>query len=61
MATSASQLLIAEGDLVIVFASRDRTPVPVCVTRGELMHNMFGTFAHDDMVGRPYGSKVRHC
>ncbi|WFD36817.1 guanidinoacetate N-methyltransferase [Malassezia cuniculi] len=58
MATSASQLLIAEGDLVIVFASRDRTPVPLCVKRGEQLNNMFGNFQHDDMIGRPYGSKL---
>jgi len=31
--------------------------------RGEQIINMFGVFRHDDIIGQPYGSKVRllHC
>lgn len=30
------------------------------VQRGEKLINLFGMFLHDDMIGRPYGSKVRY-
>ncbi|KAJ1032464.1 hypothetical protein NDA16_000488 [Ustilago loliicola] len=49
---------IQPGDLIIVFASRDKTPLPLTVTPGEHVSNMFGHFPHDDMVGMPYGSKM---
>ncbi|WFD25122.1 guanidinoacetate N-methyltransferase [Malassezia nana] len=58
MATSAARREIREGDLVIVFVSRDRTPMPLVVQRGEKLINLFGMFPHDDMIGRPYGSKL---
>ena len=60
MATSAKRPTIAEGDVVIVFVSRDKTPSPLVVKRGEVLTNMFGVFPHDDMIGRAYGSKVRY-
>lgn len=53
-----SDAYIHEGDLVIVFASRDKTPIPLTVTSGEHVSNMFGHFPHEDMVGMPYGSKM---
>ncbi|GAC99054.1 hypothetical protein PHSY_006651 [Pseudozyma hubeiensis SY62] len=53
-----SDAFIKAGDLVIVFASRDKTPMPLTVTPGEHVSNMFGHFPHDDMVGMPYGSKM---
>ncbi|KAN0065638.1 tRNA (adenine-N(1)-)-methyltransferase catalytic subunit trm61 [Thecaphora frezii] len=49
---------IRAGDLVIVFASRDKTPIPLTVTPGEFLSNVFGHFSHDDMIGMPYGSKM---
>ncbi|WFD29792.1 guanidinoacetate N-methyltransferase [Malassezia sp. CBS 17886] len=58
MATSGAHMAIQAGDAVIVFASRDRTPTPIQVTRGAELVNLYGSFAHDDMIGRPYGSKI---
>lgn len=49
---------IKAGDLIIFFASRDKTPIPLTVTPGEHVSNMFGHFPHEDMVGMPYGSKM---
>ncbi len=49
---------VKAGDLIIVFASRDKTPIPLTVTPGEHVSNMFGHFPHADMVGMPYGSKM---
>ncbi|SPO22774.1 related to GCD14 - translational repressor of GCN4 [Ustilago trichophora] len=49
---------IQPGDLIIIFASRDKTPIPLTVTPGEHVSNMFGHFPHDDMIGMPYGSKM---
>lgn len=54
----ARDAYIQPGDLVIIFASRDKTPMPLTVTPGEHVSNMFGHFPHDDMVGMPYGSKM---
>lgn len=51
-------IYVQAGDLVIVFASRDKTPIPLTVTPGEHLSNMFGHFPHDDMIGMPYGSKM---
>lgn len=51
-------IYVQAGDLVIVFASRDKTPMPLTVTPGEHLSNMFGHFPHDDMIGMPYGSKM---
>ncbi|CEH18396.1 trna methyltransferase complex subunit cpd1 [Ceraceosorus bombacis] len=50
--------LIQAGDLVIVHLSRDKTPVPLCVTPGRELNNAWGRFPHSDMVGRPFGSRV---
>ncbi|EPQ27424.1 uncharacterized protein PFL1_04962 [Pseudozyma flocculosa PF-1] len=49
---------IRAGDLVVVFASRDKTPIPLTITPGEFLTNVFGHFSHDDMIGLPYGSKM---
>ncbi|CDR99388.1 related to GCD14-translational repressor of GCN4 [Sporisorium scitamineum] len=56
--TRDNDAYIKAGDLIIVFASRDKTPMPLTVTPGEHVSNMFGHFPHNDMVGMPYGSKM---
>ncbi|SJX61009.1 related to GCD14-translational repressor of GCN4 [Sporisorium reilianum f. sp. reilianum] len=56
--TKDKDAYIQAGDLIIVFASRDKTPMPLTVTPGEHVSNMFGHFPHNDMVGMPYGSKM---
>lgn len=53
-----SDAYIKAGELIIIFASRDKTPIPLTVTPGEHVSNMFGHFPHDDMIGMPYGSKM---
>jgi tRNA (adenine57-N1/adenine58-N1)-methyltransferase len=30
----------------------------ITVTRGAKVHNKFGQYPHDDMIGMKYGSKV---
>ncbi|PWZ00976.1 GCD14-domain-containing protein [Testicularia cyperi] len=57
-ADRGSSAFIQSGDLVIIYASRDKTPIPLTVTPGEHVSNMFGHFLHDDMIGMPYGSKM---
>ncbi|WFC94020.1 guanidinoacetate N-methyltransferase [Malassezia brasiliensis] len=54
----AARRTIAAGDVVIVFVSRDRTPAAVCVEPGQQLVNLYGTFPHDDMIGKPYGCKL---
>jgi hypothetical protein len=57
--------LIKEGDLVIIFMSRDKPPLPITVTPGSESTNTYGSFSHDSMIGLPFGAKVSlisaHC
>ncbi|CAO1623314.1 unnamed protein product [Sympodiomycopsis kandeliae] len=50
---------VAEGDLVLLFSSRDRPMIPVKVTPGQHYINAYGSFPHDSFIGRPFGSPVR--
>lgn len=49
---------IQEGDLVIIFMSRDKAPIPITVTSGHETSNAYGSFLHDSMIGLPFGAKV---
>jgi tRNA (adenine57-N1/adenine58-N1)-methyltransferase len=53
------RLYIEAGDIVIVYLSKDRTPTSIAVTPGHVLTNTYGTYKHDDMVGLPFGAKVR--
>ena len=67
-----SRVHIEEGDLVIVFfVSFDSTKrqadaqtrdsmMPITVTKGQYLHNKYGRYEHDDMIGRKFGTKVSH-
>jgi len=50
--------LMAEGDLIILFAGRDRVN---CITlqQNATFRNKFGDFPHNNIIGKQYGSKVR--
>ncbi len=69
-----SRVHIKAGDLVIIFIvslcestekitaadhiqSRDNM-LSVIVSPGEVFHNKYGRYAHDDMIGQKFGSKV---
>ncbi|KAJ8473157.1 hypothetical protein ONZ45_g16400 [Pleurotus djamor] len=49
---------IAAGDVVIVWLTRDLIQ-PLVVTPGKDLNIRFGYYRHDDLVGVPYGSKIR--
>ncbi|KAJ8516450.1 hypothetical protein ONZ45_g6225 [Pleurotus djamor] len=49
---------IAAGDVVIVWLTRDMIQ-PLVVTPGKDLNIRFGYYRHDDLVGVPYGSKIR--
>lgn len=49
---------IQAGDLVIIYISRDKPPVPLTVLPGQELHNTYGTFSHDNIIGLPFGAKV---
>lgn len=64
-----SKVHIEEGDLVIVFfvslqtmnRTHDQTRdnmTPITITKGQFLHNKYGRYEHDDMVGRKFGTKV---
>ncbi|KAF8527525.1 tRNA methyltransferase complex subunit Cpd1 [Hysterangium stoloniferum] len=48
---------IAEGDVVIVWLTRDSVQ-PITITPGQDLNGKFGNYKHSDLVGIPYGSKV---
>lgn len=48
---------VAEGDVVIAWAGAGYI-VPIKVQRGEVFGTRFGRIQHDDMIGRPLGSRV---
>lgn len=48
------------GDLAIV-AERHDSFVPIYLTPGEKHMTRFGAFHHDDILGRPFGARVRLC
>ncbi|PWN18043.1 GCD14-domain-containing protein [Microstroma glucosiphilum] len=50
---------IKAGDLVIIFISRDRPFSPLTVTPDQVFTNAFGSFPHNNIIGRPFGSQIR--
>ncbi|KAF7797489.1 hypothetical protein EIP86_008688 [Pleurotus ostreatoroseus] len=48
---------IAEGDVVIIWLTRDLVQ-PLVVQRGKELNMRFGVYRHADLIGVPYGSKV---
>ncbi|KAL4250565.1 tRNA (adenine(58)-N(1))-methyltransferase catalytic subunit TRM61 [Abortiporus biennis] len=48
---------VAEGDLVIVWLTRDVIQ-PLVITSGKELNTKFGYYRHEDLIGVPYGSKI---
>ncbi|KAF8587595.1 tRNA methyltransferase complex GCD14 subunit [Ramaria rubella] len=48
---------VAEGDVVIVWLTRDAVH-PLTIAAGHHFNGRFGSYAHSDLIGIPYGSKV---
>ncbi|KAK7690128.1 hypothetical protein QCA50_006777 [Cerrena zonata] len=48
---------IADGDLVIVWMTRDLVQ-PLIITSGKELNTRFGVYRHADLIGVPYGSKI---
>ncbi|KAE8212311.1 hypothetical protein CF327_g4041 [Tilletia walkeri] len=50
---------IEEGDLILVYLSHNRNPLPVIVQPGAVHVNSFGAFPHStSFLGKPFGSRV---
>jgi tRNA (adenine57-N1/adenine58-N1)-methyltransferase len=49
--------LMADGDLVIVYERHDALS-HIYLSTNEIFNNKFGAFHHNDMIGKPFGSKV---
>ncbi|TFK63044.1 GCD14-domain-containing protein [Pluteus cervinus] len=56
MWSSARQ--IAAGDLVVIWLTRDMIQ-PLLITPGKDFNSKFGNYRQSDLIGLPYGSKVR--
>ncbi|KAH9947443.1 tRNA methyltransferase complex GCD14 subunit, partial [Amylocystis lapponica] len=49
---------VADRDVVILWLTRDLIQ-PLVVTPGKEFNSKFGVYRHQDLVGIPYGSKIR--
>ncbi|CEP64985.1 tRNA 1-methyladenosine methyltransferase subunit GCD14 LALA0_S15e01860g [Lachancea lanzarotensis] len=49
--------LIQAGDLALAWISRDNIK-PVRITPGATFNTRYGSFPHDDMIGKPFGSQI---
>ncbi|OJT15155.1 tRNA (adenine(58)-N(1))-methyltransferase catalytic subunit TRM61 [Trametes pubescens] len=49
---------IAAGDVVIAWMTRDLIQ-PLVITQGGELNSKYGYYRHDELIGIPYGSKVR--
>lgn len=50
--------VMKEGDLVILWAKEAK---PTVLRRNEVFHHAIGSFAHNDIIGKPFGSKILSC
>ncbi|RCH87588.1 tRNA (adenine-N(1)-)-methyltransferase catalytic subunit trm61 [Rhizopus azygosporus] len=48
---------IEEGDLVIVYMSRENM-IPITIKKDQEFNNRFGTYKHNDIIGKEFGSKM---
>jgi hypothetical protein len=46
------------GDLVIVYERHDQLD-HIYLRKGKVYDNRFGNFHHDDMIGKPFGSRIK--
>ena len=49
--------IMQNGDLTIVY-ERHTTLDHLYLKSGEILNNRYGSFYHDDFIGRPYGSRI---
>ena len=47
-----------DGDLVIIYLGHDSLSHMI-IKSGEITCNKFGKYRHDDMIGKPFGSKIK--
>lgn len=50
--------IMKAGDLVIVYERHDQLD-HVYLKPGKVYDNRFGNFHHDDIIGKPFGSKIQ--
>ena len=50
--------LMEAGDLVIIYLGHDSLS-HTTLKNGEIICNKFGRYRHDDMIGKPFGSKIK--
>ncbi|AQZ17228.1 GCD14 (YJL125C) [Zygosaccharomyces parabailii] len=49
--------VIQEGDLALVWVSRDNIK-PIVVDSKAMFNTRYGSFSHSSMIGKPYGSQI---
>lgn len=49
--------IIADGDLILAWMSRSNIR-PIVMKAGETFHSQFGSFAHSNIIGKPFGSQI---
>ncbi|AMD19119.1 HBR218Wp [Eremothecium sinecaudum] len=49
--------IIEEGDMALIWISRDNLK-PVTIKSGQVFNTRYGSFSHDSMIGKEYGSQI---
>ncbi|KAG2236510.1 hypothetical protein INT48_000810 [Thamnidium elegans] len=57
MSFSGYKKYIEEGDLVIIYMTRDNM-TPIYIKKDTSFNNRFGIFHHNDIIGKQFGSKM---
>eukprot|EP01096_Ripella_sp_DP13-Kostka_P012499 TRINITY_DN524_c0_g1_i1.p1 TRINITY_DN524_c0_g1~~TRINITY_DN524_c0_g1_i1.p1 ORF type:complete len:382 (-),score=113.56 TRINITY_DN524_c0_g1_i1:3-1148(-) len=57
LGSQQAQRTCQEGDCVILYSGHDRVH-SVLLKQGEVFNHKYGCFKHNDIIGKPYGSKI---
>ncbi|AET39982.1 tRNA 1-methyladenosine methyltransferase subunit GCD14 Ecym_5213 [Eremothecium cymbalariae DBVPG len=49
--------VIEDGDVVLIWVSRDNVK-PIKISSGGVFNTRYGSFKHDEMIGKEYGSQI---
>lgn len=52
-----NRVAISNGDLILAWMNRSNIR-PIVIKSGETFHTQYGSFAHDTIIGKPFGSQI---
>ncbi len=58
MSITTQAKTVSYGDFVLLWGRKSDPPVALTVTEGAQLTNFWGTFTHESLVGKQFGTKV---